>query len=102
MVSGSYREINQHPSLPWNFVTHGFLHPSALPDLFPRSFSMHVMFLRGGVVLRFLARGRFGEEDAQKGEEKPSDLKLIGSVARAGEGMPSERWSDLPGLGSWF
>ena len=21
----SYREINQHPSLPWNFITHGFL-----------------------------------------------------------------------------
>ena len=22
----------QHPSLPWNFVTHGFLDPSAFPD----------------------------------------------------------------------
>ena len=27
----SYREIKQHPSLPWNFVTHGFLDPSAFP-----------------------------------------------------------------------
>ena len=23
--------INQHPSLPWNFITHGFLDPSAFP-----------------------------------------------------------------------
>ena len=31
----SGREVtgrNQHPSLPWNFITHGFLDPSALPD----------------------------------------------------------------------
>ena len=27
--SRSYREMNQHPSLPWNFITHGFLDPSA-------------------------------------------------------------------------
>ena len=32
----SYREINQHPSLPWNFITHGFLDPSAFPDLLTR------------------------------------------------------------------
>ena len=32
--SRSYREINQHPRLPWNFITHGFLDPSAFPDLF--------------------------------------------------------------------
>ena len=25
--SRSYREINQHPSLPWNFITHRFLDP---------------------------------------------------------------------------
>ena len=31
-MSRSYREINQHPSLPWNFITHGFLDPSAFPD----------------------------------------------------------------------
>ena len=30
--SRSHREINQHPSLPWNFITHGFLDPSAFPD----------------------------------------------------------------------
>ena len=30
--SRSYREINRHPSLPWNFITHGFLDPSAVPD----------------------------------------------------------------------
>ena len=28
-------EIIQHPSLPWNFVTHGFLDPSAFPELNP-------------------------------------------------------------------
>ena len=28
----SYEKINQHPNLPWNFVTHGFLHPSAFPE----------------------------------------------------------------------
>ena len=26
---GFFREINQHLSLPWNFLTHGFLDPSA-------------------------------------------------------------------------
>ena len=26
--SRSYREIDQHPSLPWNFITHGFLQES--------------------------------------------------------------------------
>ena len=30
--SRSYREINQHTSLPWNFTTHGILH--AFPDYF--------------------------------------------------------------------
>ena len=30
--SWSYREINQHPNLPWNFITHGFMDPSAFPD----------------------------------------------------------------------
>ena len=30
--SRSYREINQHSSLPWNFITHGFLDPSAFPE----------------------------------------------------------------------
>ena len=30
--SRSYMEINQHPSLPWDFMTHGFLHPSAFPE----------------------------------------------------------------------
>ena len=30
--SRSYRKINQHPNLPWNFITHGFLDPSAFPD----------------------------------------------------------------------
>ena len=28
----SYKEINRHPSLPWNYITHGFLDPSAFPD----------------------------------------------------------------------
>ena len=28
----SYRVTNQHPNLPWNFMTHGFLDPSAFPD----------------------------------------------------------------------
>ena len=31
--SRSYREINQHPGLPWNFINHGFLDPSAFPEL---------------------------------------------------------------------
>ena len=31
--SRSYREINQHPGLPWNFITHGFLDPSAFCDI---------------------------------------------------------------------
>ena len=31
-MSRSYREINQHPSLTWNFIAHGFLDPSAFPD----------------------------------------------------------------------
>ena len=26
-------EINQHPNLPWNFITHAFLDPSAFPEL---------------------------------------------------------------------
>ena len=30
--SRSYREINQHPNLPWNFITHGFLDPSTFPE----------------------------------------------------------------------
>ena len=30
--SRSYREMNQHPSLPWNFITHAFLDPYAFPD----------------------------------------------------------------------
>ena len=30
--SRSYKEVNQHPSLPWNFITHGFLDPSAFPE----------------------------------------------------------------------
>ena len=35
-ISGreSYRVTNQHPSLPWNFMTHAFLHPSASPEDF--------------------------------------------------------------------
>ena len=31
--SRSYREINQHPSLPWNLVTHGFLDSSTFPEI---------------------------------------------------------------------
>ena len=31
--SRSYREITQHPSRPWNFITHGFLDPSAFPEI---------------------------------------------------------------------
>ena len=30
--SRSYRETNQHPSLPWNFITHGFLDLSGTGD----------------------------------------------------------------------
>ena len=30
--SRSYREINRHPSLPRNFITHGFLDPSTFPE----------------------------------------------------------------------
>ena len=30
--SRSYKETNQHPSPSWNFITHGFLDPSAFPD----------------------------------------------------------------------
>ena len=30
--SRSYKVTNQHPSLPWNFVTQGFLDPFAFPD----------------------------------------------------------------------
>ena len=30
--SRSYRVTNQHPNLPWNFVTHGLLDPSAFPE----------------------------------------------------------------------
>ena len=30
--SRSYRVTKQHPSLPWNFMTHGFLDRSAFPD----------------------------------------------------------------------
>ena len=29
--SRSYREIIQHPNLPWNFITHGFLDLSVFP-----------------------------------------------------------------------
>ena len=36
--SWSYREINQHPNLSWNFVTHGFLHPSTFPELVLKGF----------------------------------------------------------------
>ena len=39
--SRSYREINRHPSLPWNFITHGFLDPSAFPDSFLRFLGGH-------------------------------------------------------------
>ena len=28
----SYTETNQHNNLPWNFISHGFLDPSAFPD----------------------------------------------------------------------
>ena len=30
--SRSYRVTNQHPNLPWGFMTHGFLDPFAFPD----------------------------------------------------------------------
>ena len=30
--SRSYKVTNQHPNLPWNSITHGFLDPSVLPD----------------------------------------------------------------------
>ena len=30
--SRRYREINQHPNLPWNFMTPGFMDPSAFPE----------------------------------------------------------------------
>ena len=35
--SRSYRVTNQHPDLPWNFVTHGLLDPSAVPETSRRS-----------------------------------------------------------------
>ena len=31
----SYREINQHPNLPWNFITHGFWISGPLRVSFP-------------------------------------------------------------------
>ena len=43
--SRSYREINQHPSLSWSFITHGFLDPSAFPE--KRDFSVKTPFLGG-------------------------------------------------------
>ena len=30
----SYKEMNRHQNLPWNFITHGFLDPSAFPEFF--------------------------------------------------------------------
>ena len=33
--SRSYKEINQPPNLPWNFITHGILDPSVLPEDVP-------------------------------------------------------------------
>ena len=31
--SRSYRVTNRHPNLPWNFMTHGFLHPSVFLEI---------------------------------------------------------------------
>ena len=55
---------NQHPSLPWNFVTHGFLNPSALPEEghHPRGTTLREALwgnLRLGGVLRGLCGGLF-------------------------------------------
>ena len=46
----SYRVTNQHPSLPWNFTTHGFLYPSAFPDflLLGLSLTTHTTLIKGG------------------------------------------------------
>ena len=31
-TASCWRVTNPHPGLPWNFMTHGFLDPSAFPD----------------------------------------------------------------------
>ena len=58
--SRSYREIDQHPSLPWNFITHGFLDPSAFPDLFSQT---HVSFSKRNLKsMSFLAFRQIDKE----------------------------------------
>ena len=47
--SRSYRVTKQHPSLPWNFMTHGFLDPFAFPDLCLCSF-----LFRGDFIVQVL------------------------------------------------
>ena len=43
----SGREVqgdNQHPNLPWNFSTHGFLDPSTFPEYEPFLLGVGVVF----------------------------------------------------------
>ena len=52
--SRRYREINQHPSLLWNCITHGFLDPSAFPEIsvnFSQFQSILVNFSRFSLIL---------------------------------------------------
>ena len=39
--SRSYRERYQHPNLSWDSITHGFLDPSAFPEICPYLDHMH-------------------------------------------------------------
>ena len=91
--SRSYREVNQHPSLPWNVITHGFLDPSAFPESYCRKKS-----LRGSVP-----------EPRNDSRESGDPRESANRFARIG---PSEQRKDqkafstglwcIPGFGTGF
>ena len=64
--SRSYREINQHPSLLWNFITHGFLDPAALPDRHQSPKSLESVTAIFGLLLEILTS--VGNHVATNGE----------------------------------
>ena len=119
----SYREINQHPSLPWNFVTHGFLDPSAFPERSRKYLDFHN--LDGLPLVRTLvaqcsanprvARSVFGRmfsrdaSGASSATSSPLQSQVSSSLARAlrtqvrqGAGKTGATWSKLRGCSVTF
>ena len=107
---------NQHPSLPWNFITHGFLDPSAFADHLMARTPLHE-FIRGRELNPNIFFSNFsgasGISRQNPGISRPKSLipwvsrdipNFLAPAPSRGRPPPHQKISGLKslGLGSFF